>query len=46
MMLVTYIDAEQSGHPVEVIGVIGHAQHFGHNGVLSPFSPKLLHQLH
>lgn len=39
-----HIDAEKSGHPVEVIGVIGHAQNFGHDGVLSPLSSKLLHQ--
>lgn len=41
-----HVDAEESGHPVEVIGVVGHAQHFGHDGVLSPLGSKLLHQLH
>lgn len=42
----THIDAEESGHPVQVVGVVSHAEHFGHDGVLSPLCPKLLHQLH
>lgn len=42
----TYIDAEKSGHPVQVVGINGHAKDFGHNGVLGPFCSKLLHQLH
>lgn len=46
MTLLTHVDAEQSGHPVEVVGVVGHSQHFGHDGVLSPLSSKLLHKLH
>lgn len=41
-----HVDAEQSGHPVEVIGVVGHSQHLGDDGVLSPLVPKLLHQFH
>lgn len=44
--MVTHIDAEQSSHPVEIIGVIGHTQHLGYDGVLSPLGSKLLHQLH
>jgi len=46
MTIHTYIDAEKSGHPVQVVGINGHAKDFGHNGVLSPFCSKLLHQLH
>lgn len=42
----THVDAEQSGHPVQVVGVVGHAQHFGHDGVLGPHGSELLHQLH
>lgn len=41
-----HVDAEQSGHPVEVIGVVGHSQHLGDDGVLSPLVSKLLHQFH
>lgn len=43
LMMSTHVNTEQCGHPVEVIGVVGHAQHFGHDGVLSPLSSKLLH---
>ena len=42
----THVDAEEGGHPVEVVGVVGHAQHLGDDGVLGPLCPKLLHQLH
>lgn len=45
-MAFTHIDAEQRGHPVEVIGVIGHTKNFGYDGVLSPLCSKLLHKLH
>lgn len=41
-----HVDAEQRGHPVEVVGVVGHSQHLGDDGVLSPLWSKLLHQLH
>lgn len=42
----THIDAEEGGHPVQVVGVVGHAQHLGYDGVLGPLGSKLLHQLH
>lgn len=31
---------------MEVVGVISHAQHLGHDGVLSPLGSELLYQLH
>lgn len=46
LVLNSHIDAEQSGHPVQVVGVVGHAQHFGNDGVLGPDGSELLHQLH
>lgn len=45
-MNLTHIDAEESGHSVQVVGIVGHSQHLGDNGVLSPLRSKLLHQLH
>lgn len=46
MMSSTHVDAEQSGHPVQIVGVVGHAQDFGYDGVLRPLGSKPLHQLH
>lgn len=41
----TYVDAEERGHTMQVVGVVGHSQHFRNNSVLSPLGTKLLHQL-
>lgn len=40
-----HVDAEQRGHPVEVIGVVGHSQDFGDDGVLGPLGSELLNKL-
>lgn len=42
----THVDAEESSHPMKIIGVVCHSQHLGYNSVLSPLMSKLLHQLH
>jgi hypothetical protein len=39
----TYIDAEQAGHAMQIVGVPGHCQHLGYHCVLGPFRSKLLH---
>lgn len=45
MLVNTHIDAEERGHTMQVVGVVGHSQHFRYNRVLSPLCTKLLHQL-
>lgn len=41
----TYIDAEERGHAVQVVGVVGHGQHLGDDGGMGPVLAKLLHKL-
>lgn len=45
VLVSTHVDAEERGHTMQVVGVIGHSQHFRYDSVLSPLCTKLLHQL-
>ena len=40
----TYVDGEQAGHAVQVVGFEGHGQHFGDDFALGPIHAKFLHQ--
>ena len=41
----TYINAEQTGHPVKIVLIPGHLYDFGNNSLVGPLHAKLLYQL-